>query len=313
MRPTAPGRPTPPRTPPPSRFKPRRFQEEQLKKAIGILEKLVDEFPSVPDYRDLLARCCRELPPPPPWGRGGAGRPPRKSLARAEEILEKLVRDFPSVPDYRYDLSETYAKVEIGRPPFSAEVIREAEERLGKALEISGELGREQPNIPLFLVQQVSLNFKLHDLYFKAGRFERAAKALDRAFGLQERLVRRYPEVKAYKVWLSTLYLSRARLLRAKGEREFIEAVLELSRRKLSRSRMTLAEAGRAFEECTSRLEECMGKEGSPWYLRDLLAGSLHESLSLLLLLGDDAAAENVRSRLLKLREELKKGSGFPR
>ena len=54
---------------PRNRTKSRRFQEEQLGKAIGILAALAAEFPGVPEYRALLARCYRDLPLPPPWGR----------------------------------------------------------------------------------------------------------------------------------------------------------------------------------------------------------------------------------------------------
>lgn len=88
---------------------------EEMHKAIRILEELVAEHPGIPDYRQLLALCYRELRPFD-WKAAALGE--SAPGEKATEILRKLVADFPDVPDYRYDLAETLAAAAFPGGPF---------------------------------------------------------------------------------------------------------------------------------------------------------------------------------------------------
>src|SRR5262249_36518100 len=112
--------------------------------ALRLLEGLVKEYPSVPDYRHLLACCYRDVPPE----RFAPGPAPGRGFPdRAVEILQQLADDFPDVPDYRYDLSETYARVDIGKPA-SPEAGQAARDQLERALTLSRKLVADYPGVP---------------------------------------------------------------------------------------------------------------------------------------------------------------------
>ena len=74
--------------------------------AIRILETLTREHPETPDYRLLLALCCRgaESASSPAGSAKGADR--RRAIA----ILEQLTAEYPSVADYRYDQAKNMAR-----------------------------------------------------------------------------------------------------------------------------------------------------------------------------------------------------------
>src|SRR5207249_557833 len=85
--------------------------EPLYRSALKHQEKLAEEFPSRPRYRQLLASSHARL--------GGlllrAGRlaDAEKSLRRAVAIQEKLIAVFPRVPDYRSDLGWTHDVLRI--------------------------------------------------------------------------------------------------------------------------------------------------------------------------------------------------------
>ena len=129
---------------------------QHLDKASQILERLVSDSPSVPDYRHLLARCYSSLSPVL-WYTD----PQRAAKAdtKATEIFDKLVRDFPNVPDYRHELSETYARQGMVRLFRRAEPNPEAEQRLRDALDIAEQLVAEHPNVPDYAASLARIRF----------------------------------------------------------------------------------------------------------------------------------------------------------
>jgi tetratricopeptide (TPR) repeat protein len=187
--------------------------ENVLQKAVNILEKLVAEYPAMPDYRHLLALCYREAPFPR-FGR----RPDSTSPARdkAIKILQKLVEECPDVPDYRYDLCETYA-MENDRGPFSPRgkdrpAGRQSRETLEKALAISEELVAEHPNIPDYAASQVFIRLRLADTLWDSDQ-SGAESNLRKALELQAALVRHYPRTYSYKFGSALIHESLAKLL----------------------------------------------------------------------------------------------------
>src|SRR5262249_51077784 len=131
-----PGRGEPPPPPPP----PEKIRSSQL--AIELLEGLVKEYSSVPEYYHLLACCYRDAPPDRLRG-GPQGE--AANAQRAIDILRQLVRRFPRVPDYRYDLCETLGRVAFAGRPLPPELAQSAETMLKEAVDLSIALTAEYP------------------------------------------------------------------------------------------------------------------------------------------------------------------------
>ncbi len=193
-------------------------REENLQKAIGLLERLVADHPTVPDYRHLLARCHREAS-----FRWSDHRVTLSSetMDQAVKILRKLVDEHPDVPDYRYDLSQTYM-IQGTLLPFSPEAAdpnarQRCRTTLEKALAISEELVAEQPNVPDYAVSQVHIRLRLAGLLWQsdpAGAEAHLRKALD----LQSVLVRRFPGTSPYCFWKGVIQDFLAGLLQEHGK-----------------------------------------------------------------------------------------------
>ena len=203
------GRPDPDSGPPESEPD-REPRDVNLGRAIAILEPLVAQYPAVPEYRLMLARCYRELPPPEP---GRAEPPDQDPLDKATAVLQKLAEDYPDVSDYRYELCETLATPRIQGPRFIPEEDPAAERRLRTALEISQELAREHPNIPEYAAAQIHIHHKLAHVLRDTGRAEEAEASLRTALGLQAVLVRQFPAVSSHRVWQAVIQESLANLL----------------------------------------------------------------------------------------------------
>lgn len=146
-----------PRQPPPGGpgHQPEPFQREEneqfLRRAVELLEKLVEEQPTNPDYQHLLARCCRDLPPawPPDPDTEPVGQ-----TDRAIEILEELVESHPGVPAYRADLVDSYLRASLQFDP-EALATEEYRLQLQKALRGAQRLVAEHPNVPRYSLSQV--------------------------------------------------------------------------------------------------------------------------------------------------------------
>lgn len=165
--------------------------EKNLEKAIEILERLIAAHPTTPDYRQLLARCYRELVAPQPDQPMQSVEAVHKAIA----ILRRLVQECPDVPDYRYDLSECYAWLGAGPPSFlqssrQAEV-KPSREMIDKALAISDELVAEHPNIPEYAASQVNTRVRLADILWEIDPVQ-AEASLRKALEMQSSLARRY-------------------------------------------------------------------------------------------------------------------------
>lgn len=177
------------------------------RRAIDLLEKLVNDFPTVPEYRHLLACCYRDEPP----GRGGE---------RGLRLLRELVRDFPGVPDYRLDLCEALAQPGGGRHGPNGP------SGLSEALALSADLVRQYPDVPEFAAAHgrflVSAGF--HSM--RLAQAEEAEKSYRRALAIQGELVKKYPSATAYAFWLCLMERSLAECLLQTGR--YREATLHL-------------------------------------------------------------------------------------
>ena len=203
--------------------------DDHLQEAIALLEELQQQYPSVPEYRRLLALCYRERSP----GLASA------DIHRAVEILETLCRDFPDSPDYRYDLSETYAMISMRGAFSSLEEARQAEERLRTALRISQELTSVHINVPEYLASQARIQQRLGTVLRLRAKLEQgqqqkklrdeAEECLRSAAALRASLIQRFPNVSSHQVSLARIDQALAELLSDRRQFDQARTILEAS------------------------------------------------------------------------------------
>lgn len=179
-------------------------QRDYLAKAVALLNTLPTTPVANPEYRHLLALCYLE-------GATGVVTPNREAKAGAERaivILETLVKTFPGVPDYAFDLSEAYARIQIPRPPIPAETQKTIEDRLGKSLVLLVKLATEHPEIPNFLAAEARLYDKLGSFYRQIERWSDAEQNFRKAIAIQSPLVKQFPDVPYYGIWMATFRIA---------------------------------------------------------------------------------------------------------
>ncbi|HZZ73840.1 MAG TPA: protein kinase [Pirellulales bacterium] len=247
-----------------------REEDAYLQKAIALLKVLCVEVPTEPDYRQLLARCYRELARSPiatPSDANGG-------FDQALQILQKLVKDFPQQPEYRFDLIVTQSRL-AAREPRDLAAKRELEQQLRGALESAAQLVSENPDIPAYAAFQVPLLHKLAALTRGMGRAEDSLAALRQAEKIQLDLVARYPDVPSYQLWLVIVQRSLAEILRSQGQ---------------------LADARQLLEAAVQTLSGMPQTAATPRPARELLSDSYYRLSLILNQLGDkQASAELLR------------------
>jgi len=210
--------------------------EENFQNAIGILEGLVSEHPTVGRYRHLLALCFRELAPDRFSQRGASNG---ESNQKAIDLLETLVDDFPDVPEYRHALAETYSSFDVHRRSVEESDFAAAEEALTTALGHAKRLVDDYANVPAYAISLIHIYHKLAYVQEQRARFAEpeihrtriaeAERSLRGAAELQSVLIRRFPNAPAYRIWLGRFQRSLARLLRDEGRFDESRAVLEVA------------------------------------------------------------------------------------
>jgi serine/threonine protein kinase len=223
-----PKRPPPPggpgRRPPGPEPHPHLGKDHPSQRAAALLEDLVHDHPSVPEYRHLLACCYRDMPP---GGFGPGQLPKRANMDRAVELLRELVQQFPQVPDYRFDLCEALGRP--GPPTWMAEkgLDKQTKERLEEAITRSGKLMAQYPNMPAYAAAHARYLDALGMALFHARRFVEAEEPHHKAVNLQWKLVQQHPEVIAYRCWLSLMERSLGCVRRERGDLKEARALIE--------------------------------------------------------------------------------------
>jgi tetratricopeptide (TPR) repeat protein len=169
----------------------RPYSSQQCREAAtSILEGLVRENPSLPDYRFLLALCLR------PTGTGAVSRADAANRQRAIYILEELKEAHPDVLDYRYELAATYAWIGVGFFPWQQPVAEpHAKSSLGMALVESRWLMEHNPSIPQYACSTALILAKLAEIHRRAGENEEAESLFRQALEGQEAANERFSEL----------------------------------------------------------------------------------------------------------------------
>lgn len=177
-------------------------------RAIDLLEKLSEEFPAVPEYRQELGNTLQN------WGAllASAGRNSEreKVIRRALAIQEKLVADFPRVPDYRNDLGR--GKSRLGELLGSLRQSSEAAKAYRSALAIQNPLVGEFPSNPEYRYELADSYFLLGNTLRSMGQSQESQKALGQAATILEKLATDSPNVPEYRNVLAGVYNSLAYL-----------------------------------------------------------------------------------------------------
>jgi eukaryotic-like serine/threonine-protein kinase len=182
---------------------------ERLAKAVSLLRALPASAATNPECQHLLALCYLEGAPAP----GDPGWENRGGAERAIEILEGLLREFPGVPDYAYDLSEAYFRIHVPQPPVPPESQRMIKERLEKCRSLLEELVARNPDIPDFLAAQARVYDKLGVLHRHSERWAEAEENFRKAIALQGTLVKQFPGVPYYNLWMAAFRVALADVL----------------------------------------------------------------------------------------------------
>lgn len=251
--------------------RPQRANEEDLRQAIRLLERLIDEHPATADYRHLQACCYREL-----MAREGktAGSPPTDATDKAIAILKQLVTDFPDVPDYRYDLAKTYARLDSHDWPLDDELYKAAEGRLQQSLSILEKLVAEHPGVPDYTASYVHSLYAMAEVQRHARRNETAETTLRKALAAQSAIAEQYPKVNAYQAWSAILQESLAKLLADRGRTAEARALLDSAVATLDqilKAEPQAAYAHNLLGRCYKNLADLLSQMGQPQQAEEMM------------------------------------------
>jgi tetratricopeptide (TPR) repeat protein len=169
------------------------------REAIALRQKLVDEFPGVPQHRQELARTHAQL------GRVFVtlGKQPEgeTALRQALALQEELAADFPDEPEYRLD--EANSHKDLGWLLHTQHKYAEAESCYGRALGLYHQLRTAAPAVAKYRLYMAALHRKLGALLADLHKFAAAEEASRQAIALLEKLVEESPDKPDYRSLLA--------------------------------------------------------------------------------------------------------------
>jgi serine/threonine protein kinase len=185
--------------------------EDPLRQAIALLQRLVNDYPSVPEYRSDLADAHERLARL--FNESGLHRP-QDSLKNALAALvlgRKLAADFPNRAEFRKALATHLTSV-AGLYSQEVQDARKSEEHYLESLDVSQELLKESPGDLDVAGRNAWAHLWLGVLYLETDRFREAELELRRGLALRQRLLESRPNslellpIQAYnKAYLASL------------------------------------------------------------------------------------------------------------
>lgn len=201
---------------------PRTDQREFLAKSVVLLKSLPASQSGNPEIQHLLALCYLEGAPVED-GRGAVGK---AGADQAIEILARLAQAFPTITDYAYDLSEAYARIRIPQSPIPPEDQKAIEDRLAKSVALLEKLAAQHPDIPDFPAAEARACEKLGAFHRQIEAWGKAEQEFRQAIALQAPLVKRFPAVPSYGLWMATFRIALADALLHRNEPEEARKIL---------------------------------------------------------------------------------------
>ena len=186
---------------------------DALRQAGEAYERLVADFPAVPDYRSGLAGSHTNL------GilladlgkQAEAEQQYRKGLA----IQEKLVADFPTVPDYRSGLAGSH--INLGLLLADLGNGKDAEGQYRKGLAIQEKLVADFPAVPEYRNDLATSHNNLGNLMRGLGKEAEAERQYRKGLAIREKLAADFPAVPDYRSGLGGGHFNLGNLLRDLG------------------------------------------------------------------------------------------------
>jgi tetratricopeptide (TPR) repeat protein len=193
--------------------------EESLRRAIAILNSLVDSRPHDPNQRSELARAYLNLGTVEMATQ--RARQAEETFSRAAAILERLVSDYPRAPDYREDL--TKCANNRGILAFRAGRPDRAQSFFEQVLEIHQHLVRDHPQSIAYREGLARGYLNLGNLHGATGRQRLAAANYEQARNSFGPLARDHPDVLIYQNQLAACENNLGELYRAEGKLDAAE------------------------------------------------------------------------------------------
>jgi len=194
--------------------------------AIGILENLVQAFPSIPDYAydlsEAYARIRIPRPPMPPEVEKETEDQLRKALA----LLEKLVTQYPDVPEFLTAEARIHDK--LGALFRQVERWPDAEQHFRKAIAIQSPLVAQSPDVFSYGLWMATFRIALADTLIQLNQAQAARAELEETISALLHQLERRPGISPPHDLLALGYSKLAVALRRSGEREKAD---ELSRK----------------------------------------------------------------------------------
>jgi len=173
--------------------------ETALRRAWTIEEKLVTDFPSVPDYKLRLAACRAFLALV--LKASGRANDALAMFGEAFPVFEQLVADFPDSAAYWWELNEIYWRLqdmllEDGR-------FQEAEKACRDCLAIMQKAPGNIRSVPRYRLVLGLNHHRLGEVLCEARRPQQAEKAYRQAMAIWAELAAAYPTNDEYRIWLA--------------------------------------------------------------------------------------------------------------
>ena len=202
-------------------------EEEQYRQAIQhylssieAYEKLVVEFPDVPEYRSSLGSAYNNCGST--YSLLGEDEMSRELVEKGRVIRQKLVTDHPDVPDYKNELASSYSNLAGDEPNQEKK-----NELLNKSIALRQSLVDDFPNVPEY---RAKLAFSLQNIAmrrFLDGEQQAALADFERMVPILEKLAEDFPEVPVYQDKLQSAYMVYAIALRLAND---LEAALRIEK-----------------------------------------------------------------------------------
>jgi tetratricopeptide (TPR) repeat protein len=163
--------------------------------SLAIRQKLADDYPTVPAYRQELARSHNNL--------GvllkdqNRAEEPAEHCRKALAIRQKLADDFPSDPDCRYELAGTYFN--LGKLLRIQSQGVQAAEQLRKTLDIQQKLAGELPALAAYRQELARTHDNLALLLASQNEGQKAVEQYLVALDIRQKLTRDFPDEPVYR------------------------------------------------------------------------------------------------------------------
>jgi tetratricopeptide (TPR) repeat protein/tRNA A-37 threonylcarbamoyl transferase component Bud32 len=184
------------------------------RKALAQWEKLADDFPAVPAYRQEWAGTHNNLGLLLAHQNQSDKAADHYGMALA--IKQKLSNDFPDVLAYRQSLARSHNN--LGNLLQDLKQPEQAAEQYGEALAIQQKLADDFPAVPTYRQELAGTRTNLGNLLKAQKQWDKAAEQYRKALPIQQKLSNDFPDVPAYRQRLANSHNSLGNLLKSQNQ-----------------------------------------------------------------------------------------------